>query len=248
MRRLAAIATRVLVVFLSLRAAGAFADEGASFDLFPGGSFDEWTLSGGGRPPGGWRWWTERGELHLAAPSGGRNSLLTRREFGDFDLAFSWRSPDRGNSGVKYRVRRFGHKWLGPEYQILDDAAFGSPRIAGAASLYLIYAPPDDRPLHPPGEWNAARIRVERCRVRHWLNGQPVVDGRIGSDAWRRRVARTKFADFPGWGTCEDGRLMLTDHGSEVWYRDLRLTLLPPGESPTAAPSRRPGPSGQPTP
>src|SRR5690606_34940070 len=46
------------------------------------------------------------------------------------------------------------------------------------------------------------------------------------------RVAASKFDGTPGFGENRFGRLMLTDHGSEVWYRHFDLTELPTEAAP----------------
>ncbi|MBX3437719.1 MAG: hypothetical protein KF861_09525, partial [Planctomycetaceae bacterium] len=42
-----------------------------------------------------------------------------------------------------------------------------------------------------------------------------------------QRIADSKFNDDVGFGENRFGKLMLTDHGSEVWYRNFDLTELP---------------------
>ena len=39
-------------------------------------------------------------------------------------------------------------------------------------------------------------------------------------------LARSKFSDAPDFSLDERGKLMLTDHGSEVWYRNFVFKLL----------------------
>jgi hypothetical protein len=36
-------------------------------------------------------------------------------------------------------------------------------------------------------------------------------------------MAESKFSDRQDFALNESGKLMLTDHGSEVWYRNFRL-------------------------
>ena len=49
----------------------------------------------------------------------------------------------------------------------------------------------------------------------------------IGTD-WNRRLAESKFDDREGFGANARGRLMLTDHGSEVWFRNFVFQPLDP--------------------
>src|SRR3546814_14804918 len=60
---------------------------------------------------------------------------------------------------------------------------------------------PPLRAAHPVGQWNHARLRVEQGRIRQWLNGTLTADVPFGNDAWRKRVAASKFASMPLFGT-----------------------------------------------
>lgn len=151
------------------------------------------------------------------------HTIVTADEFGDFSLAFEWRIARGGNGGIKYRVRSFGPRWLGCEYQIFDDlgaARVPAPRQS-AAALYGLYAPPADKPLLPAAEWNAGRIVVRGDRIEHWLNGRLVVAATVGDSEWDQRIVESKFDEFAGFGRNRRGRLMLTDHGAETWLRGI---------------------------
>jgi hypothetical protein len=151
------------------------------------------------------------------------HAIITADEVGDFSLAFEWRIARGGNGGIKYRVRSFGPRWLGCEYQIFDDlgAARLPPPRQSAAALYGLYAPPADKLLRPAAEWNAGRIVVRGDRVEHWLNGRLVVAATVGDSDWDQRMGESKFDEFAGFGRNRRGRLMLTDHGAETWLRGI---------------------------
>ena len=73
------------------------------------------------------------------------------------------------------------------------------------------------------------------------LNGSLIVSASIGSEEWKLRVAESKFSAVKGFGLNPRGKLMLTDHGDEVWYRNFDihplLTFAPnSGSSSAAAP------------
>lgn len=40
-------------------------------------------------------------------------------------------------------------------------------------------------------------------------------------------VSKSKFAKVPKFGRSPSGRIMLQDHGSQVWFRNLRIKELP---------------------
>jgi hypothetical protein len=115
----------------------------------------------------------------------------------------------------------------GPEYQVLDDAKHkdGQNKLTSSASLYALYPPTEDV-LKPAGEWNRSRIVVEGNHVRHFLNGKKVVDVEIGSDDWNKQLAASKFATWPKFGKNAKGKIVLQDHGDEVWYRNMRIKDL----------------------
>ncbi|MFN5896255.1 MAG: family 16 glycoside hydrolase [Planctomyces sp.] len=72
--------------------------------LLPDRSLSQWMLPDGADVTQGWTFDTD-GSLHL---SGKGNNILTREEFGDFDLWFEYRISEKGNSGLKYRVMTYG--------------------------------------------------------------------------------------------------------------------------------------------
>jgi hypothetical protein len=192
--------------------------------LFDGESLSGWTNASGGPPPAGWT--VEDGALHRKAGGG---DLLTAREFEDFEFEFEWKVAKGSNSGVKYRVQRFeGGGLLGPEYQILDDAAHadGSKPITSAGSMYALFAPSEGKELAPVGMWNSSRIVTKAGVLEHWLNGKLIVKVDTDSAEWRAAVAASKFRAAKGFGENRRGRILLQDHGDAVWYRDLRIREL----------------------
>jgi hypothetical protein len=177
--------------------------------------------------PEGWQ--VEDGAIALVKPGAG--DLVTRQDFQDFDLELEWRISDRGNSGIMFHVSEapeFSETYqTGPEMQVLDNAVFdGNVDLVHAAGAnYALHAPPADY-TKPVGEWNHARIRVEKGRVQQWLNGNLCCDYVLGSDEWKALVASTKFKDMPGYGAQGRGKIALQDHGNPVWYRNIKVTRL----------------------
>lgn len=187
---------------------------------FDGKSLAGWTTQDGKPVTQGWE--VVDGVIHLKKEGKRAGHIVTAQEYGDFDLSFEWKIAERGNSGIKYRVRSYGGKVLGCEYQVYDDAATkGKVKPKGSAgALYDLYEPNDLKHLKPAGEYNQARIVVKGNKIEHWLNGQLIVSATVGDEDWQRRVAASKFNDVPDFGLNPRGKLMLTDHGSEVWYRN----------------------------
>ena len=149
-----------------------------------------------------------------------------------------------GNNGLKYRVRQFGNRTLGCEYQLIDDEGYGYrlPDTGTTGALYDVYEPHAAKGMRPIGEFNHSRIVVCGNRIEHWLNGHLIVTAYVGSREWRERIAESKFANAEGFGENRVGKIMLTDHNSEVWYRNIELTPLESANDPPPAVSckRRP--------
>jgi hypothetical protein len=192
--------------------------------LFEGDSQEAWKGYGKEGWPEGWK--LENGVLHRHAGGG---DLMTKKEYGDFDLRFAWKVAEGGNSGVMYRASELKEPAYvtGAEYQILDNSkhADGKSPLTSAGSLYALYPPSEDA-TKPAGEWNQSRIVVKGKHVQHFLNGKKVVDTEIGSDDWNKKLAASKFATWPKYGKNDRGHVVLQDHGDQVWYRNMRIKEL----------------------
>lgn len=176
------------------------------------------------------------GTLRSAAGGGG-GDILSAEQFGDFELALEFKTTPKANSGVMYRVtEKHDTPWqTGPEFQVLDDAGHGAkPTDAHAAgALYDLAAPAEGKILHSAGEWNHVRIRIRNGVVQHWLNDRKVVECRIDDEAWKAKIAGSKFGVYEGFGVQPKGHIALQDHGDEVWYRNIVVRDLDasmPGE------------------
>jgi hypothetical protein len=62
--------------------------------------------------------------------------------------------------------------------------------------------------------------------VEHWLNGDKVVEYELWSDEWNKSKAAGKWKDTPGYGMAKSGRIALQDHGSEAWFKDIKIRKL----------------------
>ncbi|BBO32556.1 3-keto-disaccharide hydrolase [Lacipirellula parvula] len=185
---------------------------------------DHWKAYGKEGWPEGWK--LEKGVLHRHGSGG---DLMSKNEYGDFDLKFAWKVSPGGNSGVMYRVSEEKEPayFTGPEYQLLDDAKHkdGQNKVTSSGSLYAMY-PPEKDVLKPAGEWNRSRILVQGDHVQHFLNGEKVVDVKLSGDDWDKKLAASKFATWPKFGKNAKGHIVLQDHGDEIWYRNMRIKDL----------------------
>ena len=192
--------------------------------LFDGASLDAWRTYGQDALHDGWQ--AVDGTLSRV---GGGGDIITRETYTDFDLQLEWRVEAGGNSGIFFRAsEESGRIFEGaPEMQVLDDAvhADGQNPLTSAGANYGLHPAPRGV-VRPAGEWNHVRIRVEGDRVQHWLNGEMIVDYRLGSPEWSELVAASKFAEWPEYGTYPSGHIGLQDHGDPVWYRNMKIRRL----------------------
>ncbi|MEZ6058859.1 MAG: DUF1080 domain-containing protein [Planctomycetaceae bacterium] len=200
-------------------------------DLLSDSSLSHWMKPNGDAVDGGWILEPD-GTLHLNGKGG---NVITRQQYGDFELWFEFRIAQKGNSGIKYRVTDYSGSLLGCEYQILDDAAFPElDRGHLTASLYDVFPTiPLQTRQNPAGQFNIGKVVVHNNRVQHWVNGQLTIDECIGSPRWHEHVSNSKFADKQNFGQNQFGHVMLTDHGSEVWYRNVFIRSLSSPSCPT---------------
>jgi 3-keto-disaccharide hydrolase len=213
--------------------------------LFNGQSLDGWRAYDVQRDPA--RSWSAadgclRNAKNDGRPGSGGGDIVTTEQFTDFDFRFDWRISRGGNSGIKYFVLERlgapgavmyvgddGRSAVGHEYQLLDDAEHPDAKngpIRQAGSLYSLVPPSDAKTLKPVGEFNESRILVQGMHVEHWLNGARIVQYELESPALLEAVAKSKYKDIPRFGTKFKTRILLQDHGDEVWFRNLRIRPL----------------------
>jgi hypothetical protein len=199
-----------------------------------------WKLLFDGQSTHGWRgyeqtampakgWKVQDGLLRKVGGERG-GDIITEASFEDFDLSWEWRISPGGNNGLKYLVTEDRPSAPGHEYQLTDDTKNPDAKIGphrAAAAFYDVLAAPADKQLKPVGEWNVSRVLIQGNHVEHWLNGKKVLEYDLGSDALKAAIAKSKFRNAPGFGTKLKGHIMLTDHGDECWFRNLKIRELP---------------------
>jgi hypothetical protein len=204
-----------------------------------------WRLLFDGKTTSGWRgfqktafpahgWTVADGCLKCLGQKGG--DLVTTGKFTDFELTWEWRLSPGGNSGVKYfidenRADVKGKVYtsaIGHEYQMIDDNNYPEPLTAEqkTGGFYAVLAPTNAQPK-PVGEFNQSRLVVSGKQVEHWLNGALVAAYQTDSAEVAAGIARSKFKHVPGFADKIATPILLQDHNTMVWFRDLKLRPLP---------------------
>jgi Domain of Unknown Function (DUF1080) len=199
---------------------------GAWKTLFDGKSLDAWRGYKSQTMPAGWR--IEGGAL---VKDDRVPDIITKDQFGDFELELEWKIGEAGNSGIFYRgTREYDHiYWSAPEYQLLDDenTEDGKSRLTAAGSAYALYGAPAGVVL-PFDHWNKSRLVVKGNHVEHWLNGKKVVEYELNSPEWKSRVAASKFSAYPNYGLAPAGLIGLQgDHPGALAIRGIRIRERP---------------------
>jgi len=233
--RMRLLLASLLATALLLQTTSSIAGE-LSNQLTPEQKAAGWQLLFDGTSTNGWRsfkkqsfpanaWVIEHGWLHCLGKAPG--DIISTGEYDDFELEWEWKLEPGGNSGVKYFVLESRNSALGHEYQMLDDTANPDGKIADGkhltASFYDVLKPSLPLPSKPIGDINQSRISVKAGHVEHWLNGLKVLDYHCGSEAVKEAVAKSKFKNTAGFGNCVKGHILLQNHESQVWFRNIKI-------------------------
>ncbi len=197
--------------------------------LFDGKTTSGWKAFGkSGFPAAGWV--VEDGTLKGLGKKGG--DIITTTAYDDFEFAWDWRLSFRGNSGIKYFVdeaRGNAGGAIGHEYQTIDDDNYTVMSLTDRQKTGAWYdvIPAERVAARPVGEWNTSRLVVRGTTVEHWLNGVRVLAYDITSAEAARGIATSKFKDVTGFADKIRTPILLQDHDTVVWFRNLKV--LPGG-------------------
>jgi hypothetical protein len=230
--------TLIALVALSFPAL-AIADEAAINTLTDQEKAAGWQLLFNGKDFTGWHnfksetvrsgWQVKDGMLVCVDPHNA-GDIVTAGEYGWFELDVEYNISVAGNSGIMYHVTDAGNAiWAtGPEFQLEDNVKAADPVRCGW--LYALYQPPIDPSTNktldatkPVGEWNQVRLILSPKKCEHIINGVSYFTYVLGSDDFNARVAKSKFANMPGFAKAAKGHIGLQgDHGS-VSFRNIKL-------------------------
>jgi len=177
------------------------------------------------------------------AESSAGGDIITRARFSDFELMVDFKITTNCNSGIKYLVhpdnspvtgtgaKAASGSAIGYEFQILDDerhpdAKLGRNGNRRLGSLYDLMPASSDKKVNPIGEWNTAHIIVHGNRAEHWLNGEKILEYDRTTPEFKQAFAHSKFKKIPDFPIWNEGHILLQEHGSTAYFRNIKIRLL----------------------
>jgi hypothetical protein len=152
--------------------------------------------------------------------------VVHEQPHGDFALEFDYKLSQGCNSGVFVRVSDLKNPVMTGLEIALDDTTGTGMHDPGA--VYDLAAPTVNA-LKPAGEWNHMTITAARAKLTVELNGTPVtrVDlDRFDKPGERPDGSKHKFKDVTVKNLARSGYLGFQDHGSDCWFRNVRIKDL----------------------
>jgi Domain of Unknown Function (DUF1080) len=202
-----------------------------------------WQLLFDGKTLKGWKmyqnkpadcWGAKDGELYCKGSATDKSDLradiITAEQYENYELSVDWKIAPGGNSGIIYNVtEEYPSSYQsGPEYQLIDDEGYSGGKLEDwqkTGSDYAMYTA-TSRPTKPVGQYNTSKIVVKGAHREYWLNGVKVVEFEAWSDDWNKRKSVGKWKDTPGYGMAKKGYICLQDHGSGVWFKNIKIRKL----------------------
>ena len=211
-------------------------------NLFDGTSLDGWRAYNGDQMPPGWKiidsvltFKTEQILEQDYNYKGNRDIMYGEEEFENFELYLEWKIPKGGNSGIYYHIKEGygGFADMAQEYQLLDDENYAEIHDYElkdwqlTAADYAMHVPDTtQKVLYPPGQWNSSRIIFTPNNVEHWLNDKKVLSFIPWTEQWYEKRNSGKWDNFPDYGKYKKGYIGLQDHGSNLWFRNIKIKKL----------------------
>ena len=201
-----------------------------------------WKLLFDGSSTVGWRgynmdifpdsWAIEDGCLTMNTTGGDESQdIITDKIYRNFALSVDYKITPEANSGVLFQIKEdtvyvFPYE-TGPEVQIIDDEGWPGQleEWQKSGANYAMYTA-SEKAYKPVGEWNNLVICVKDNKVTQILNGIVVVEYVKYSDEWNELRNSGKWADYPDYGKYDEGHISLQNHGSKVWFRNVKLKEL----------------------
>tara|TARA_Y100000996_G_scaffold323501_1_gene259555 strand:- start:139 stop:858 length:720 start_codon:yes stop_codon:yes gene_type:complete len=233
----------VIVIFLFISCKQASKKNASVWiNLFDGTSLNGWRAYNGDEMPPGWMiidsvltFTTDQIMEEDYDYKGSRDIIYGASEFDNFELYLEWKIPKGGNSGIFYHLKEGydGPPEVAPEYQLLDDKNYEEVHNyklkdwQKTGADYAMYSPDtSEKILNPIGEWNSSTIVFTPKRVDHWLNGRKVLSFIPWSEDWYKRRNSGKWSGAPDYAKYKTGFIGLQDHGSNLYFRNIKIKKL----------------------
>lgn len=213
---------------------------------------DGWQTLFDGKTKNGWHiynnksegtaWEIEDGSLHLnpkeiivtpvpgagdLTQAVGGGDIATDEEYDNFHLKLEWKVGNPSNSGIMMFVQEVpehDYPWqTGPEIQLMHQRECDEEKNC-VGDLYSLVAGPRDLVINEG--WNNLEVISVDNTLEVIMNGRQLYKTNLWDDAWRANIASTKFTYWPDFGTYNKGKIVLQDHGHEVWFRDIKIKRL----------------------
>jgi hypothetical protein len=201
-----------------------------------------WQLLFDGETTNGWHgynmagipdvWSVENGCLIVSGEGGHEEQdVITNNVYRNFAFTVEYKLSTGSNSGIIFQVKedpkyQFPYE-TGPEVQLIDDENWPDPlenwQMHGAN--YAMY-PAKVKPFNPVGEWNRLFLVVNGNQVTQIFNGVEVVSYEKYTDEWVKLRNSGKWANFPDYGIVDEGHISLQNHGTKLWFRNIKIKQL----------------------
>ena len=163
--------------------------------------------------------------------SGESQDIITDKKYRNFAFSVEFKLTIAANSGIIYQVKEdttyeFPYE-TGPEFQIIDHQGWPGDLAdwQSNGANYAMYPPLVQHPK-PVGEWNHLLLVVDSSFVTQVLNGELVVKYEKYTEEWNKLRNSGKWSAFPDWGKFDEGHISLQNHGTKVWFRNIKLKEL----------------------
>ena len=195
--------------------------------LFDGRSLDQWKGYNIEGIPTAWQ--AIDGEI----VGRGKDNLITKEQFADFELTLEFNLTEAANSGLFYFVKEIADQPIyqsAPEYQLVDNQTYLNTQGADFMHKHLtgdafnLY----DGVINPGirhGKWYQAKIKVQDKHVEHWLNGKLCIEYDWNSEEWNELVGNSNF-NQTYFATSPKGHIGLQGWGNDIRFRNIKIRRL----------------------
>ncbi|MAR85563.1 MAG: glycosyl hydrolase [Cytophagia bacterium] len=181
--------------------------------------------------------WTIENGVYTLNPGTGssNNGLVSNKSYTNFILSVEWKVDKDGNSGIFWGVNedpKYSVPYLtAAEIQVIDDDVYDKEETKNHlhmnGALYDM-VPPTELAANPTGEWNkyVIEINYDKNKGSVTLNDKNVSQFPLYGDEWKDLINNSKFKDWEGFSKTKTGPIAFQDHGTKVYYRNIKIKEL----------------------